>query len=325
MSFLEGKSLVPLFEKDEPSELTLNRNEYIKAAKSKNTRRAYQADIKHFLEWGGQLPTTPEQLCDYLTEFAPIKNPRTLKRRLIALRKAHHLMGITHNPVNDELVTTVMEGIENTHGKPKKKARILTLKELDKVIDYLLSQEDTLMNCRDLTLLRLGYMGTFRRDELVNLKWEHVEFDERGRGLLIHIPKSKTDQKGSGKRKTIPIGKKKRCAVQALHEWRFRSGQTTGYVFRRFSGKGTLLEKPITGCHCNQIIKRIAKDAQCDHFEDISAHSLRRGSVTEAAWDGASIIQLREMGGWNHIPTLMDYIEDAHDYGDSAVNSLFKD
>ena len=85
------------------------------------------------------------------------------------------------------------------------------------------------------------------------------------------------------------------------------------------------MNKPITGCHCNQIIKRITKDAQCDHYEDINAHSLRRGSVTEAAWDGASIIQLREMGGWNHIPTLMYYIEDAHDYGDSAVNSLFKE
>jgi hypothetical protein len=54
---------------------------YIHSATSENTRKAYQSDIDHFLKWGGVLPTSPSQLIHYFTEQAPLKNPRTLKRR----------------------------------------------------------------------------------------------------------------------------------------------------------------------------------------------------------------------------------------------------
>lgn len=33
-------------------------NCYIYAATSQNTRKAYQADIRHFIHWGGRLPTS---------------------------------------------------------------------------------------------------------------------------------------------------------------------------------------------------------------------------------------------------------------------------
>lgn len=39
---------------------------YIFAATSNNTRKAYQADIRHFIAWGGFLPTSTDvvmQLC----------------------------------------------------------------------------------------------------------------------------------------------------------------------------------------------------------------------------------------------------------------------
>src|ERR1700721_1152749 len=62
---------------------------YIQAATSHNTRRAYRQDIQHFIAWGGLLPATPDIIISYLHEHAEILNPRTLSRRLTALKNWH--------------------------------------------------------------------------------------------------------------------------------------------------------------------------------------------------------------------------------------------
>lgn len=64
-------------------------NRYQIAATSDNTRRAYQADIRHYETWGGQLPATTEAILRYLHSFAEILNPRTLSRRITALKQWH--------------------------------------------------------------------------------------------------------------------------------------------------------------------------------------------------------------------------------------------
>ena len=70
-------------------------NPYIHAATSANTRRAYQTDIRHFEDWGGRLPTNTQVILDYLQTFAPKLNPRTLSRRLIALKHWHLYQGFS--------------------------------------------------------------------------------------------------------------------------------------------------------------------------------------------------------------------------------------
>jgi len=62
------------------------KNTYVEAATSPNTRKAYQQDIRHFVGAGGLLPTTTEAIIQYLTHFATTLNPRTLSRRLTALK-----------------------------------------------------------------------------------------------------------------------------------------------------------------------------------------------------------------------------------------------
>jgi site-specific recombinase XerD len=62
-------------------------NRYQIAATSDNTRRAYQADIRHFETWGGQLPATTEAVLRYLHAFAETLNPRTLSRHITALKQ----------------------------------------------------------------------------------------------------------------------------------------------------------------------------------------------------------------------------------------------
>ena len=294
---------------------------YIHSATSENTRKAYQSDIDHFLKWGGVLPTSPSQLIYYFTEQAPLKNPRTLKRRLIAIRKWHTFLQIKDDPTKDPSVLKILKGIERTHGIPKVQAAAMTLKDIDQIISYLNTQENNLLALRDKALLLVGYFGALRRSELVGLTWEQVRFEDKG--IIIEVKRSKTDQIGQGESCIIPSGSKSRCPSQALLQWRYESNHYHGFIFSRFSGKGNLLKLGITGYHCNQIIKRLAKSASCDRAEDMSAHSLRRDFATESARLGASLLAIQKHGRWRCTRTVLEYIEAGRVFTDSAVNVLF--
>ncbi|MCD8573654.1 MAG: site-specific integrase [Gammaproteobacteria bacterium] len=86
-------NIVPLHPA-ETSEIAISvPHHYIHAATSANTRKAYQADIRHFLQSLRVLPATTESILDYLHAYATTLNPRTLTRRLTALKQWHILQG----------------------------------------------------------------------------------------------------------------------------------------------------------------------------------------------------------------------------------------
>ncbi len=64
-------------------------NTYYHAATSDNTRKAYQADIRHFERSSGSLPAKTDDILRYLHTFAAQLNPRTLSRRLTAIKHWH--------------------------------------------------------------------------------------------------------------------------------------------------------------------------------------------------------------------------------------------
>ena len=132
-------------------------SKYIKHATSDNTRRAYQSDIEHFINAGFALPTNPESLASYLNMYADQLNPRTLIRKLTAIRKWHELKG-EGDPAKNALVQKIMKGIARLHGSPKKQALALRMDDLEKISSYLVAQ-DTLEACQSRALILLGFFG----------------------------------------------------------------------------------------------------------------------------------------------------------------------
>jgi integrase len=51
---------------------------------------------------------------------------------------------------------------------------------------WYLNEQASLINTRNRALLLVGFFGAFRRSELVDLKWEHVEFVSDG--MVITVP-----------------------------------------------------------------------------------------------------------------------------------------
>lgn len=143
-------------------------NNYMVAATSQNTRKAYYHDIRHFMTWGGLLPATPETIVNYLQYHAETLNPRTLTRRLTALKNWHVYQGFS-DPTHHPFIRKTLTGIHNIHGRPKEKAPALTIEQLTQVAHHLKLQ-DTLQAYRNNALLQLGFCGAFRRSELVNIQ-----------------------------------------------------------------------------------------------------------------------------------------------------------
>lgn len=294
-------------------------NRYIKAATSENTRKAYQQDIRHFEMWGGKLPATTKDIVRYLEHYARHLNPRTLSRRLIAIRNWHTYQGFqdpTHHPV----ITKTMTGILRTHGKPKQKAYALAPDDIQKIADCL-NEENTLASHRDLALLLVGYVGGFRRSELVSIKLGNIHWETDGADILI--PTSKTDQAHEGQYAAIPVGNKSFCAVNALKFWIETAGITSGPVFRRIISGKHLGEKALTALSVNQILKARAKQAGLNNIDSISSHSLRRGLATSAARAGAPLQAIMRAGRWKQTNTVMEYIDAADRISDHAATHIF--
>lgn len=294
-------------------------NTYITAATSENTRRSYQSDIEHFLSFGCELPATPKSVEEYLKECAADYNPRTLTRRLTALRQWHKLQNV-EDPTKNPIVTKTMRGIARLHGKPKKQAMALRLTDLDKITTHL-KDSDRLLDVRNKALVLVGFFGAFRRSELVSLQWEQVSFESDG--MIITLPRSKTDQTGQGAPCVIPFGSEGRCPVQALLEWRQQSKLWDGAIFRRISKTGNLGKQAICAHHLNRLIQKLAADAGLPNAQLYSAHSLRRGFATEAARLGASMPAIQRHGRWRTTRTVVEYIEAGRQFADSAVKVLF--
>jgi integrase len=299
--------------------LAQEESKYINAATSDNTRRAYQGDIEHFLKQGGVLPADADSVERYLKNCAPFYNPRTLVRRVTALRQWHTLKQVD-DPTKSPRVTKTLRGILRLHGKPRKQAPALRLNELDRMMLYS-NENPSLINIRNRAVLLLGFFGAFRRSELVALTWEQVQFVSDG--MTVTLWRSKTDQVGEGQRCIIPFGDDLRCPVRALIAWREAAKLFEGPIFRRISKTGQIGESALSDRYVNQIVQQSAKNIGLPQADHMSSHSLRRGFATESARLGASLPDIQRHGRWRCTKTVLEYIEAGREFSDSAVNVLF--
>src|SRR5438876_2608532 len=68
---------------------------YLKQATADNTRRAYQAAIRQYEQWGGLIPADEAQIARYLTDQAQQLKPTTLSLHLTALSQYHRYLNLS--------------------------------------------------------------------------------------------------------------------------------------------------------------------------------------------------------------------------------------
>lgn len=284
---------------------------YLEEATAASTRKAYRTDLRHFQEWGGTLPATPQLVADYLVAHAATLSPVTLKRRLVAIARAHNTLSLP-NPTTHELVRLTMRGITRKHGRPQKQVKPLLKEDLLLIMTTL---GDSPRDCRDRCLLLIGFCGAFRRSELVALNVEDLEFVREG--VLITLRRSKTDQTGEGRKIGIPYARGRVCPVQALQEWLQQASITDGAIFRSMQKNGSVTCARLSDRSVANIIKERALAAGLD-ANDLSGHSLRAGLATSAAQVGIASHKIRAQTGHASDTMLARYVRDGELWTDNA-------
>ena len=114
--------------------------------------------------------------------------------------------------------------------KAKKPILINDLKLIIKAINE--QKKEEIKKFRDKSIILIGFAGGFRRNEIVSLDYEDLDFVSEG--LKITIKRSKTDQYGEGTIKALPyFNNQEYCPVKNLKQWLEISKIKSGPLFRR--------------------------------------------------------------------------------------------
>ena len=298
----------------------------LKNSKANNTFRAYKSDFRDFEIFCVQngfksLPSDPKIVSLYLTHLSTKDlKMSTLKRRLVSIGVIHRLKGHYLDNKHPSIIENVM-GIKRRKGsnqEAKKPILISHLKAIINVIDQVDKAESKKL--RDRTIILIGFSGGFRRNEIVSLNFEDLDFVPEG--VKIHIRRSKTDQFGEGSIKALPyFDSSEYCPVISLKKWIKISKINSGPIFRRFSKGLKLSEKRLTDQTVALLIKEYLSIAGIDS-KNYSGHSLRSGFATTAAESGAEERSIMAMTGHKSTEMVRRYIKEANLFKNNALNKV---
>ena len=298
----------------------------LSSSKSLNTVRAYKSDFEDFglfcVKNGfNNLPSEPKIVSLYLTHLSTKEAKiSTIKRRLVSIGVIHKIKGHYLDTKHPIIIENLM-GIKRRKGTIQKGKKPILINDLKRLVDVI-NQESApdIKKLRNKTLLILGFAGGFRRNEIVSLDIEDIEFVFEG--VKITIKKSKTDQFGEGMVKGIPhFDNSLYCPVTTLQRWINIAKIKKGALFRRFSKGSKLSNNRLTDQSIALIIKYYLLKAGIDN-KNYSGHSLRSGFATSAAEAGAEERSIMAMTGHKSTEMVRRYIKDANLFKNNALNKV---
>ena len=280
--------------------------DYVEAASSANTRRAYASDWKHFASWCRRqgiemFPPDPQVVGLYITACASgaatgDKKPNsvsTIERRLSALTWNYAQRGQPLDRTN-RAIATVMAGIRNRHAAPPRQKEAILPEDLIAMLETL--DRGSLRGLRDRAMLLLGFAGGLRRSEIVGLDCgrDHTE-DGRGwveildKGMLVTL-------RGKTGWREVEIGHGSSdvtCPVAALETWLKFARIAHGPLFRRVTGRGRKVgAERLNDQEVARLVKRAALAAgvrgdlpEGQRADLFAGHSLRAGLASSAEVD----------------------------------------
>ena len=298
----------------------------LQSSKADNTVRAYKSDFNDFGVFCVQngfksLPSEPKIVSLYLT-YLSTKDAKisTLKRRLVSIGVIHKLKGYYLDTKHPSIIENIM-GIKRRKGsvqKSKKPILINSLKKIINVIDH--QNKEEIKKLRDRSIILIGFSGGFRRNEIVSLDYDDLDFVPEG--LKISLRRSKTDQFGEGFTKALPyFDSPQYCPVVSLRNFLDLSSINSGPIFRRFVKGSKLSEKRLTDQTVALLIKEYLNLAGIDN-KNFSGHSLRSGFATSAADSGAEERSIMAMTGHKSTEMVRRYIKEANLFKNNALNKI---
>ncbi|AID35019.1 integrase [Mesorhizobium sp. USDA 4775] len=280
--------------------------DYVEAASSTNTRRAYASDWKHFCAWARRqglevVPPEPQTVGLYITACASGKatgdkkpnSVSTIERRLSSLTWNFAQRG---QPLDrkDRHIATVMAGIRNKHAAPPRQKEAVLPEDLIAMLETL--DRGTLRGLRDRAMLLIGFAGGLRRSEVVGLDCGRDQTED-GRGWLEILDKGMLLRlRGKTGWREVEVGRGSSdttCPVVALETWLKLARIAHGPLFRRVTGQGKVVGADrLNDQEVARLVKRTALAAgvrgdlpEGERSKLFAGHSLRSGLASSAEVD----------------------------------------
>jgi integrase len=280
--------------------------DYVEAASSANTRRAYAADWRHFASWCRRqgielLPPDPQVVGLYITACASGKatgdkkpnSVSTVERRLSSLTWNYAQRGLPLDR-KDRHIATVMAGIRNKHASPPRQKEAVLPEDLIAMLETL--ERGSLRGMRDRAMLLLGFAGGLRRSEIVGLDVGRDQTED-GRGWIEILDKGMlVTLRGKTGWREVEIGRGSSdatCPIVALETWLKFARIAHGPLFRRVTGQGKAVgSERLNDQEVARLVKRTAVAAGVrgdlpEHQRGLmfAGHSLRAGLASSAEVD----------------------------------------
>ncbi len=313
---------------------------YATRARGDGTRRTYRSAWHHFSTWceslgRAPLPADPDTLAMYVVRRADEGlTVSSLRVALAAIKTAHLLAGLSLDLRHPRLAM-VLDGITRTKGvRPKRQAA----PAVPNVLRLLLAARppaDTPLGARDRAMLLLGFGAALRRSELVGLMIGDVA-PVSGRGLMLTIRRSKTDQQGRGDQVAVWANPQEPgfCPAAALHAWlahRRQGPDVAGAasdgerpLFCGLTKSGRLTGEKLSDKAVARLVKQAATEAGLDPTL-YSGHSLRAGLATAAADAGAGLAELMRQTRHRSTDVALGYLRPAELWRNNVTERLFGD
>jgi len=299
--------------------------ELFQLEKSDGTIDAYEADWNDFCDWCRHqqvsfFPATAETLVNYINDLSRYAKANTISRRVSAISENYLAGGIiADNPCASPLVKAAMKSIRRKIGTFQQGKMPILKEDLLEIIRVL--KTANLVDLRDKTLLLIGFMGAFRRSELVGIRVEDLTFERRG--LEIFLPYSKADQEGRGNIVALPfLANAEICPVRTMRQWLDTAQITAGPVFRGLTRSGTLRSTALSDQMVNRIVKERVTQIGLNP-DNYGAHSLRHGFATSAAMAGVEERHIMQQTRHHSVEMVRHYINEADRFSHNPLIDIF--
>jgi len=283
--------------------------------KSKQTRRAYKLDVRHFMHALGITNTDKLRQVDHRAVIAWERmqseqqgaKSSTVRRRLAALSSLFkHLVRhgvVARNPVVDVERPTINRIEGSTAAFSKIQAR--------KLLDA--PPEDTVAGLRDRAILSVGLQVGFRRAEIATLIVGDFH-QNRGLDALRVVRKG-------GRREALAINPQAAQRIRAYLEKAGHGEQMEGPLFRPLRGNKKPLD-PAGRMDPDTIDRMVRKyAAKIGLTRGYSAHSMRATFITTALENGAQLEDVQKAAGHRDPSTTKLY--DRRHYNPEKAASFF--
>ena len=281
------------------------------ASKATSTVKGYNSHFQKWKAWAASFPgvaffpASPLHFSLYLISLVQSGYSfASINSAFYSVNFFHNSCDVP-NPCNSSSVKAILEGCKrvSANSVSSKKRLPICPEHLHALVQRFAGVNASLSDFRDVCLCLVSFSGFLRFSEACNIRWRDIDFKDMY--FSLHIPRSKTNQYGSGSTRLVARTGNPTCPFDMLRRYAQLSGDSfdsTEFVFRSLSKGKSGIYSLRAG---SKLSYSSARELFIEKFKAIGLdtklyglHSLRIGGASAAASNDLPDRVIKKHGRW---------------------------